>query len=146
MTKEQLRELRIGCYVFAKDVRPMFPHSQKRTYYWEVRWLDEYWLRSVLCFGNDWVEPIPLTEQLLDAFPDLCKSDDGTYEIVGTPFHLATLYDGSWSVETQDLTGISRVCYLHQLQNVYYDITGAEMSCHMVNKYAEYDGKKDKGK
>lgn len=76
----------------------------------------------------DYVKPIPLTEEWLSKlgfiFPqgEYCKKDDWTIVVDCDPFHIHKLGEKD-SVHFEGFN----IKYVHQLQNLYFALTGEEL-------------------
>ena len=80
-------------------------------------------------------EPIPLTEELLIKFGfEKSNSVDRTIEIVGRNFTLDSSTPDNYSTVkliewwSEDCNVIRKVKYVHQLQNLYFALTGKELT------------------
>jgi len=77
----------------------------------------------------DWLEPIPLTPEILVAC-GFDKQSNGTYAHVNSDlscvFKISHVGDGKW-YSINATTNIP-ILYLHQLQNLYYCLTGEEIN------------------
>lgn len=92
---------------------------------------------SLFSSGHDWVfvkesdlKPVPLTPELLERFGFQAYNDDGGFELIeDKAIQLHENYlegDGfSFVFDTQFLTVIR---YAHQLQNLYFALTGNELT------------------
>lgn len=126
-TKQFFCELCVGDYIFIRD---SYPKCGKLVERWKFKQLDAYWLQCVFNLGKGWSMPIELTADVIASFDEIEQLDEnGTrFRLTSTPFYLVSLHDGSYSVETLPFVAISRVRYLHQLQNVFYWITGVPLT------------------
>ena len=78
-------------------------------------------------FKREWqAEPIPLTEEWLLKF-GLIYNDENYWELVGA--HISLEWDGmkDWDILCMD-EWLMSLKYVHQLQNLYFALTGSELS------------------
>jgi hypothetical protein len=111
-------ELRIGNLVLSKGV-PV----QIEEIMWET-------VRH--CFGEfpiDYVEPIPLTEDWFLKF-GFYQSMSWTYaiELKGNFKLVYYLGEKGWSIGFKSYSDFSNLKYVHQLQNLYFALTGDELT------------------
>lgn len=88
--------------------------------------IDDYWM-YYLCFkGFGECVPIPINDRIIGLIPELgvCERK---WSFTGSPFMLERDYKRNYDVTVYDFK-LSRVKYLHQLQNIYLDLTGATLT------------------
>ena len=122
-------ELRIGNLVQHKDTKEI-----TTIYALEHRYKRVYWINSSL-YNNDSLEPIPLTEEwllkfgfvkedeqdeLLDTF--MYNKDNITRVEFSNKHKLLYWHDNYTSIYHQKLK------HVHQLQNLYFALTGEELT------------------
>jgi len=82
-------------------------------------------------FKNTWadIEPIPLTEEWLLKF-GFQKSMSWTYvvELKGNLKLVYYLGEKGWSIGFKSYSDFSNLEYVHQLQNLYFALTGEELT------------------
>jgi hypothetical protein len=134
-------ELRIGNYLHHTG---NWSYRQPNKYFkeFDFQWNESDWYSLGECkIDLKDIEPIPLTEEWLLKFgfinPDLKMS--GHIWLVYKRPHLHKMdiriavpkYDNDWSVTLECVspptTIISHIKYVHQLQNLYYALTGNEL-------------------
>jgi hypothetical protein len=92
---------------------------------------DKYWVsyrdNSIKCSVES-LEPIPLTEEWLIKF-GFEKQMMWTYaiNIFGNKKLIYYLGEKGWSVGNKNYSDFSNLNYLHQLQNLYFALTGEEL-------------------
>ena len=125
-------ELCVGDYVYVIDSVPVDGELIDK---WIVKQLDTYWMQFIYNLGEKWCKPIALTPEIIGFFDEIEQLDDvGTrFRMLGTPFYIVSLYDGTYSIEISGAVGVSRVRYLHQLQNAYYMLTGVKLEKLTIN-------------
>ena len=117
-------ELRIGN--LAIDTTEGFAGRKNRTI--EVSHEVIY---SIAC-GNDYWKPVPLTEEWLERF----GFELPAHSWIGDKFHLSEYGKGSkhqnggvWVVAMNKNNAIiAEIQYVHQLQNLYFALTGQELT------------------
>lgn len=125
------KELRIGNFIFDKDKELIYPNEGIR----EVSALDKE-----ICFhvrrdengvsysGNtyDRIDPIPLTIEILEKCGfELESHDYKWFLLIDCPFKI--FYDLEQVCYDSLLLDV-RIPYLHQLQNLYFALTGTEIN------------------
>jgi len=96
---------------------------------WDPRKIDDPYTLYLAVVGNGFSMPIELNSDILDAVGELAK--DGADEYSSTAlsgFKINRDADKVHYVISVDSVYVSRVKFVHQLQNVYHDITGDELS------------------
>lgn len=112
-------ELRIGNYILNhhKEIDTVTDHTFSK-------------FRFAKMDGDYGVYPIELTEEWLLKFGFTCiKNNRGGYYVLGKITIYVPLPDKKWIV-TDYLLGshLSSISYVHQLQNLYFALTGEELT------------------
>ena len=108
-------ELRIGNLVYLTD----------KDKVWEI--LDGHEIDE--CDDNPLVQPIPLTEEWLLKF-GFEKTMSWTYvkDLVGNLKLVYYLGEKGWSIGFKSYSDFPNLKYVHQLQNLYFALTGEELT------------------
>jgi hypothetical protein len=106
-------ELRIGNFIKGKS-------PEKKVYEEPVK-IDEYYLTMFFNKMMD-VEPIPLTEEWLLKF-GFETNDVRFWQISSFRLHINRYGEWIFKVETFE----QEIKYVHQLQNLYFDLVGQEL-------------------
>jgi hypothetical protein len=79
--------------------------------------------------GETLIEPIPLTPEILEKC-GFVKQMMWTYaiDIVGNMKLVYYLGEKGWSIGNKNYSDFSNLNYLHQLQNLYFSLTGTELN------------------
>ncbi len=84
---------------------------------------------SVLSQHEDF-EPIPLTEEWLLKF-DITQKEFDCYVLSDNYWGILIVFDEEkdlWNVNVRDEYSISEIKHVHQLQNLYFALTGEELT------------------
>jgi hypothetical protein len=95
----------------------------------EIQLTKQKFKLSVFTLGLDELhEPIPLTEEWLIKFGLEDKEFKGTYHFVffDEPLQIYKSY-GIWRIMFYRINRIKDLRYVHQLQNLYFALTGTEL-------------------
>lgn len=113
--KINLRELRIGNYVYDTLGK--------------VNKIDLEAITYIVKEPHNQVKPIPLTEEWLLKF-GFYKSMSWTYaiELKGNLKLVYYLGEKGWSIGFKSYSDFSNLEYVHQLQNLYFALTGNELT------------------
>lgn len=119
-------ELRIGDVVLLRDYVPRTESDDVFNQILSPKKIDDYWM-YYLCFkGFDECVPIPLNKMIIGLIPDLCVCRKG-WLFSGTEFVLERDYRQNYDVAVYGFK-LAKIKYLHQLQNIYHDLTGATLT------------------
>jgi len=78
---------------------------------------------------SDWFEPISLKPDILDRILQCRKISVDCYTIGDVGLFIKKLSSGEWAVFVHNNVETQlRYKFLHQLQNLYFDLTGEELS------------------
>lgn len=124
-TKIYTRELRIDNAVFIRDCNLILGEY---VWQWKLHYLDDYWFGYLGNVTPDDLRPILLDRCLLSLLSDVIIPDLTTpdlYTIRGTVYRLVRSRYG-WDIKYSKQR-IANVRFLHQLQNLYYDLTGSDL-------------------
>lgn len=122
----ELNELRLGNFVRQGKVLEIRANAVKLKYF------AENLKNSLITYEN--VKPIKLTEEWLLKLGFVKGKDVGIYNNV---FYLEGFYISlseyinifvDWNDDTNEPTMFYEVCYVHQLQNLYFALTGKELT------------------
>ena len=116
-------ELRIGNYVFGKS-----PEREK----WEEPYIIGLWDLESLLYHKERIniKPIPITEEWLLklGFHKIAEDDfDKTFGIGQISIRKSKLYISDKSGVYLNQKRIAIIQYVHQLQNLYFALTGQEL-------------------
>lgn len=103
----QVEELRVGNWVYIEGSKPQKVYVVR---YWEINYDD-----------SDAIKPIPLTEEILLK----CGAKhwrNPTYYVFETP------YSPNIEFQPGDVCNYEHIKNLHQLQNLYFALTGKELN------------------
>ena len=106
-------ELRIGNYVLAEVGLPML-----QIHYITASDILAYYNNAVKCL------PIPITEEWLLKFG---AEENNSFYINGYNFSIH-LESGNLSFDHGEYTDLATIKYVHQLQNLYFALTGEELT------------------
>lgn len=129
----QANELRLGNFIYKIGLdyvmgNPIADYNDK-----EVVEVDLDVIENVLKFNNttdyELYEPIPLTEEYLLRF-GFEKTMEWTYskKLVGNLKLVYYLGEKGWSIGFKNYSDFSNLTYIHQLQNLYFALTGEELT------------------
>ena len=127
-------ELRIGnwvrhnsewCYKRGDSANPNIDISE-----FEFQWDDRDWYAlGELCIDLENISPIPLSPEWLEKF-GFHKCNISSYLDIGMDFSIA--YDGEDGIYIcaigMDYNYYTNIEYVHQLQNLYFALTGEELN------------------
>ena len=122
-----IKELRIGNYLQAKGAGYVIPLGKKEEYQISSGTLHEW-----PSIPNDMKQPIPLTEQWMEKMGLEYVDDNAQWlgiELYGT-LHLNIDVNNNKAVlsDLGEPTVLHKLEYVHQLQNLYYALTGKELT------------------
>ena len=82
--------------------------------------------KSIGCFGTNQIKPISITEEWLIKFG--FEKIDGYYQYPIAMNCKLIFIDGSMQLQTDDDRIIKHIKHIHQLQNLYFALTGKELT------------------
>lgn len=136
------REYRIGNYCWLRNKR-----GKKDAYIdvWDARRIEEPYTLYLAAVGDGFSMPVELNPDILKAIPEMRMKSPKWFE--SRSFEPLSLRLGEddvhYNVMFDDVL-ISSVRYVHQLQNVFHDITGMDLSMpirEMLSPMAWYEPK-----
>lgn len=113
------KDLRIGNFVELNgEIKPV-----EAIGYDKISVIGRYWL-------DDQLNPIPLTEEILIKCGFEKEETIYYFPLELSKFYIRNPYKGSniWRIKTDPENTIAEVCFLHQLQNLYFALTGQELT------------------
>jgi hypothetical protein len=135
----KVNNLRVGNWVIDYEAEP------NKTIYWQVETIE--YLNTTLGIrfrdGSCWtceefIEPIPLTEEWIVKFGINETKDQDIYRINYVSYHKGTntfnyclgyYYDDQGYVDNI----FKEIKHVHQLQNLYFELTGQELTTHLLH-------------
>ena len=120
------KELRVGNLVLIKDYMPRNIKEKFYDQYLVPKVLDRYWMYYLNFKGFQECVPIPLSNNILNNIPELEAGEYGM-NIVGTDFFVESNVEGNFDISIIE-SRLSRIKYVHQLQNVFHDLTGVDIT------------------
>lgn len=120
------RELRVGNVVLIKDYLPRNVNEKFYNQYLVPKVLDRYWMYYLNFKGFQECVPIPLSNTILKNIPELEIGEYG-YNVTGTNFFVECDEKGNYDVSILE-SRLVRIKFVHQLQNVVYDLTSSEIT------------------
>lgn len=85
---------------------------------------------TIGCYAIKRIQPIPLTEEWLVKFGFVKKSHSECFLYEGDSFTLEEIGVGvfEYNLMDNDFSKLSPIIYVHQLQNLYFALTGTELT------------------
>ena len=116
------KELRIGNLVYRLVEANILTVVEISTTYLKFEHLDEH------VWDAEDINPIPLTSEWLERMGKMCNNIPGwEYQISVGALNWYFRWNTEWYSELGGIYLASRIKYIHQLQNLYFALTGEEL-------------------
>ncbi len=120
-------ELRIGNYTHKKDAT--IDAAGKVNYSYRLHVIDHNDIYHIVEDGDPTNHPIPLTPEWLERCGEKCINNNGwEYQIRIGALKWYFRWNKEWYSELGGIYIDSKVKYIHQLQNLYFALTGVELT------------------
>lgn len=121
------REYRFGNYCWLHNKRG---RSHGLVDIWDPRRIDDPYTLYLAVVGDGFSMPMELNPDILGAITDIKRTPSPKKFVSSTfePFKVEMDEDKIHYIVSFNDVKIGRVRYIHQLQNLYHDITGADMA------------------
>jgi hypothetical protein len=128
---DMLNEVRKNSWVYFKGVVTQMKEKQFIELYNPASPYVILPVISVMTEDEEWIKPIPLTPDILERCGFEKGAGNPNYHKLHPPFFgVISEIDGAFRIGGLDYLGRD-VKYLHQLQNLYFALTGEELECNL---------------